>query len=361
MLVEKPSYVTSDNEPLFYEKTIGDYLLDTKRSNHFIYRENINAGYINFNKRWEKVSLQLGLRAENTNVEAEQVTLDSLYKTNYTQLFPSIAVQRSLSKKHDIGLTVSRRIQRPNYQQLNPFKFFVDNTTYKEGYPYLRPALTYAVEAQHIFKKRFSTTFTYSVTSDNITEVIQPSETEDSITVQTNKNLTSVDYLGLSGAYPIQITKWWSNVASFTAYYAHYRGNIANTNLSNGAPAFTFNTSNNFNLPKGFRAELSFWYQSRQVYGYMDLKEMWMLNMGIQKNILENKMTIRLNAQDIFWKGLPSALSEYTAYRENFDVKRDTRKVVLSISYRFGKQTVRPTRRRGSGADDEKKRVGGAS
>ncbi len=356
----KVSYVTSDNEPLFYEKTTGDFTLDINRSNHFIYRENINAGYVNFNKRWDKFSLQLGLRTENTNVEAEQVTLDSLYTINYTQLFPSIAVQKSIAKNHDIGLTLSRRIQRPNYQQLNPFKFFIDNTTYKEGYPYLMPALTYSAEASHIFKKRFTTTLSYSITNDNITEVIQPSETEDSITVQTNKNLARVHYYGISGAYPIQITKWWSNVASFTAYYAHYMGNLANTNLSNGSPAITINTSNNFNLPKGFRAEVSFWYQSRQIYGFMDLKAMWMLNLGLQKNFLKNKMTVRLNAQDLFWEGLPSAFSEYEAYQESFDVKRDTRKVVLAISYRFGNQTVRPARKRRGGASDEMKRVGNA-
>ncbi|MCB0697106.1 MAG: outer membrane beta-barrel protein [Chitinophagaceae bacterium] len=129
----KTTYVTSDNEPLFYEKTTGDYTLDLKRSNHFIYRENINAAYVNYNRKWEKWSTQIGLRTENTNVEAEQLTLDSLYKTSYTQLFPSLAVQRNLNDKHDLGITLSRRIQRPNYQQLNPFKFFIDNTTCREG------------------------------------------------------------------------------------------------------------------------------------------------------------------------------------------------------------------------------------
>lgn len=356
----KSSYVTSDNEPLFYEKTTGDFELDTKRSNHFIYRENINAAYINLNKKWDSWSTQLGLRAENTNIDAEQVTLDSSYKWSYTQLFPSLAVQRSISKNHDIGVTLSRRIQRPNYQQLNPFKFFIDNTTYREGYPYLRPALTYAVEASHTFKKRFSTTFTYSITSDNITEVIQPSETEDSITVQTNKNLATVHYYGISGAYPFQITKWWSNVSNLVFYYAHYTGFVANTNLSNGSPAYTLSTNNSFTLPKGFSAELSFWYQSRQIYGFMDLKSMWMLNAGIQKQVFDNKGTIKLNVQDIFWTGPPRATSTYNGYVEDFVVQRETRQVSLTFSYRFGKRTVAPARRRRSGAEDEKSRVGNA-
>lgn len=357
----KSTYVTSDNEPLFYEKTTGDYTLDTKRSNHFIYRENINAAYVNFNKTWDRWSTQLGLRAENTNVEAEQVTLDSIYTTSYTQLFPSMAVQRSLNEKHDLGITLSRRIQRPNYEQLNPFKFFIDNTTYKAGYPYLRPALTYSAELSHTFKKRFITTFGYSNTKDNITQVIQPSETEDSVTVQTDKNLAEVNSFTLSASYSFQITKWWSNVNNFTGWYSHFTGFLANTNLSNGSPAFSVYTNNNFTLGKGFRAELTFWYQSRQVYGFFDLKNMWTLGAGVQKSILKDKGTIRLNANDIFWRGLPRATSVYNSYQEDFVVKRETRQISLSFNYRFGDKKLQPTRRRDGGADDEKNRVGGSN
>ncbi|MEZ5017186.1 MAG: outer membrane beta-barrel protein [Flavipsychrobacter sp.] len=356
----KTSYVTSNNRPLFYEKTTGDFLLDVKRSNHFIYRENINAGYLNLNKKWDKWSTQIGLRVEHTNIEAEQVTLDSTFKRNYTQLFPSVAVQRTISKKHDLGVTLSRRIQRPNYQQLNPFKFFIDNTTYREGYPYLNPALTYSVEASHIFKKKFVTSIGYSVTTNNITQVIQPSETEDSVTVQTDKNLATMHYYGLTGAYPFQITKWWSNVSNISLYYLHYQGFLANTNLSNGTPAFTVSSNNNFTLPMGFRAELGFWYQAKQVYGFMELEPMWMLNAGLQKQVFKNKGTIRLNVNDLFWKGLPRATSTYNAYQEDFVVKRESRQVSITFSYRFGKQTVPQTRKRKGGATDEMKRVGNA-
>ncbi len=356
----KSTYVTSDNEPLLYEKTTGDYTLDIKRSNHFIYRENINAGYLNYNKKWEKWSTQLGLRVENTNVEAEQVTLDSTYNTAYTQLFPSLAVQRTLSEKHDLGVTLSRRIQRPNYQQLNPFKFFIDNTTYKAGYPYLRPALTYAAELSHTFKKKFVTTFKYSITNDNITQVVQPSETEDSVTVQTDKNLAQVNSFSLSATYPFQVTKWWSNVNNFTGWYSYFNGFLANTNLSNGSPGFSVYTNNNFTLGKGFRAELTFWYQSRQVYGFFDLGDMWTLGAGIQKSVFKDKGTLRLNASDIFWRGLPRASSVYTAYKEDFTVQRESRQLSLTFSYRFGDRKLQPTRRHKSGADDEKSRVGGA-
>src|SRR5690606_6853156 len=159
---------------------------------------NINAAYMNVAKDWDKWSTQIGLRMENTNVEAEQITLKQTYTRNYTQLFPSLALQRHLNDKNDIGITLSRRIERPNYEQLNPFKFFIDKTTYKEGYPYLNPASSYAVELSHTFKQKFVTTLTYSITNDVLVEVIQPSDVEDSVTVQTTKNLKRLSFYGIS-------------------------------------------------------------------------------------------------------------------------------------------------------------------
>lgn len=353
----KASIAKADNEPLFYEMVNGDYTLDQKRSNHFIYKENINAGYLTLNKEWTKWSTQLGLRVENTNAQWEQKTTNQQYDTSYTQLFPSLAFQYHLTPKQDLGLTFSRRIERPNYQQLNPFKYFIDKTTYREGYPYLQPASFYSAELSHTFNQRFVTTFTYGINKGVITEVIQPSDTEDSITVQTNKNLDQMTFVGLSGAYPFQFTKWWSNVTNFNVYYALYEGNIANTPLRNGKPTFDFNTNNTFLLPGNFSAELGLFYQARQLYGYLDVKPLWMLNAGIQKHLFNRKATIRLNVQDIFFTGYPRATSNYTGYREDFIAERETRVANISFVYRFGKNTVAPVRKRSGGAEEEKNRA----
>lgn len=354
----KASYVTADNEPLFYEKVNGVFELDIKRSNHFIYNENINAAYVTFNKEWDKWGTQIGVRTEQTNVNWNQVTTNQQYDTSYLQLFPSVAVQRHLNPKHDLGLTLSRRIDRPNYEQLNPFKFYIDKTTYREGFPYLKPASSYNFELSHTYNQRLITSLSYSETKNVITEVIQPSDNEDSVTVQTNKNLDKMRFIGLSGSYSFTITKWWTNITNFNAYYAHYEGFLANTTINNGAPTYNIYTNNTFLLPKEFSAELSGWYQARQVYGFMDLRPMWMLNLGLQKTFWQKRATVRLNAQDIFWKGYPRATSTYTGYEETFVAQRDTRQFTISLSYRFGQRTVPTMRRRTGGAEDEKNRAG---
>jgi hypothetical protein len=353
----KSSFTTADNNPLFFEKINGNYELDTRRSNHFIYEEQINAAYMNFQHEFPRWSTQIGLRMENTNADWEQKTTQQKFDTSYIQLFPSVAAQYHIAEKHDIGLTLSRRIERPNYQQLNPFKYFIDRTTYREGYPYLRPASFYSAELAHTFSQRFVTSFTFGINKGYITEVIQPSDTEDSITVQTNKNLDQMTFVGLSGAYPLQFTKWWSNVSNFNLYYAMYQGNIANTPLRNGRPTFDVNIQNTFMLPGDWSAELGFFYQARQLYGYMEVEPVWMLNAGIQKHLFNRKATVRLNIQDIFFTGYPSATSVYTGYKEHFTAERETRVANISFVYRFGNNSVSPVRRRSGGAEEEKSRA----
>ncbi len=355
----KVSYVTSDNDLDFYNYSDGDYISDTSRTNHFIYRENINAGYVNFNKSWKKWSLQAGLRAEQTIAKGDANTLavDSSFKRNYAQLFPSIALQRHLNPKNELGITLSRRIERPGYDQLNPSTYYLDPTTYKAGDPYLNPALSYNSELSYTYKQRFITSVNYTHTTAPITQVIQPSTTESKVTIQTNKNLSGMDYYGLSGSYQFRFTNWWNNTTNVNAYYSHYTGNIANSVLNAGRTTFNVNSNNSFILPRSWAAEIGGFYQAPQVYGYMNLKPTWMLNMGVQKNFLDKRATLRLRAQDIFWKGNPRATSNYNDYRETFVVTRDSRQVSVSLIYRFGKRTLPPSMRHRGGAEDEKGRV----
>ncbi|HEY1871555.1 MAG TPA: TonB-dependent receptor, partial [Chitinophagaceae bacterium] len=131
----KSSYVKNNNlvdyERLYLNKWIPD-----ARSNHFLYDENINAAYINVNKQIKKWNMQGGLRLENTNAKGFQVTNDSTFKRNFTNLFPSAFVSYTLNTKNTLTVSFSRRIKRPNYQDLNPFTYFLDSLSYQKGNPY---------------------------------------------------------------------------------------------------------------------------------------------------------------------------------------------------------------------------------
>jgi hypothetical protein len=356
----KASYVTSDDDLKFYNKIKDELVPDSLRTNHFVYKENINAAYLNFSRDWTHWSTQLGLRAEQTVASGNSVwpTGDSSFTRNYTQLFPSFAVQRHLDKDNDLGITLSRRIERPNYEQLNPATSYLDPTTYKAGDPWLLPALSYSAELSHVFRQKLITNLNYTRTSRPITEVIQPSLTERKVTIQTQKNLTSMSYYGMSGAYQFRFFNWWTNTTNVNVYYAQYTGNIAGTQLNKGKATYNASSTNSFLLPDNWSAEISGYYQAPQQYGYMLIRPQWMLNMGIQKNLFDKRATVRVNATDIFWHGYPRAISNYNDYRESFVAKRDTRQVAMSFTYRFGKRTLPPSMRHRGGAEDEKRRAG---
>ena len=355
----KSSLVKADNNPTFYDRSGGVNIYDSGKSNHFIYDENINAAYLNASKEWTKWSTQIGLRVEQTIAKGHQLVNDDRFDRNYTQLFPSLALTRHLNEKNDLGITLSRRIERPNYQQLNPFKRYLDVTSINQGNPYLQPSFTWSAELSHTWNGKFITQLSWSRTTDVITQVIQPEAGQ--ITIVTDKNLATNTVYNLSSTYPLQPFKWWSSVNNINAYYTHYEGNIANTPLSDGTPALSLYTQNSFTLPREWSGELTGWYQSAQRYGYMHIDPQYVVSIGLQKTLLEKKLTLKLSVTDLLLKQNPIGRSDFSAYHEDFTVERDSRVATLTANYRFGKRSVAPARKRQRGAEDELRRASGGN
>ncbi|MFT3794477.1 TonB-dependent receptor domain-containing protein [Flavobacterium sp.] len=353
----KSSYVKADNNLKYYNRSSGTDVFDPSKSNHFIYKENINAAYVNASKAFGKWNVQLGLRIENTNIEGEQLAYNSTFDDSYTQLFPSALVSYAVNDKNSVEFNYSRRIQRPSYDQLNPFRFYLDPTTYKEGNPFLTAQTTHSIELTHVLNQKIYTTLSYSRTEDNITETISPSQTEAQVTIQTNRNLTSVDIYGLYLIVPTAVTKWWDSTNNFNFYVATYNGNVANTPLSN-AGNFTWNVSstNNFKLGNGFFAELGGEYRANERYAFDKIEPIWFMNSGLQKKF-KNKSSLKIAMTDMFGTNRIKAKVNFTGYEEHFRVSRDTRVVTLSYTYNFGNGNG-AARRRTGGADDIKQRAG---
>jgi iron complex outermembrane receptor protein len=353
----KTSFVQTDNDIKFHDVSNGTPLYDSSKSNRFKYKENNNAVYVNVNKEFKKFSLMAGLRAEQTNTDGRQEVKDIHFDSSYLQFFPSVFLNYKLSAEKTVGFSVSRRIDRPNYSELNPFRFFLDPSTYSSGNPYLKPQLTWSYELSYTVKQ-ISFTLGYSHTKQNTTVVIRPSETEEKVTVQVPVNLNTYDYYGLTIAAPFRFTKWWNAINNANLYYGHYNGNLANTTLNNGTPAANISTNNTFTLSKGWTAELNAGVNTGGQYGFMKLDPQWQISAGVQKTVLNKKGTIRFNITDIFWTNLPSAVVEFTNYVEHWHAKRESRVANLSFTYRFGKNTVAAARRRTTASEDERRRAG---
>lgn len=354
----KVSYVVADNNLMFNDVSNGQPVYDSTKSNHYIYRENINAAYVLFNRTYKNWSYQLGLRGELSHIVGEQRVYQTKRDTLYFQLFPSLALKFGKNENHQWDLTLSRRIDRPSYDQLNPFKFYLDPTTYKVGNPALGPQTTIGLELSYMLKQRHVFTAAYGRTSNNITEIIAPVLGQSKLTAQTIINLANVDVMSLTSSLNFDIRPWWTSMLNISGYYASYSGNAAQTQINKqGNFVVDLNAVNTFILPKSWIIELSGMYHSPEKYAFDHIRSLWALNIGVQKKILNYRGVLKLSVNDIFYTSNISANVHFTDYDEHFIVKRDVRVAMLSFTYKFGKTTVAGAKRRGSASDDLKGRI----
>jgi hypothetical protein len=356
----KSSYVRNDNEVEYLQSKGTDWIRDDIRSNHFIYDENINAAYVSVNQQIKKWSLQGGLRVENTNSKGNQLTTKTEFTRNRTDLFPTVFASYALDQKNQFTVSYGRRIARPNYQDMNPFIFFLDTLTYRQGNIYLTPQYTNNVELKHAFKGKLITSLNFSQTNDMISQIIVPVEGGDgTIKKLTPDNVASFRNMGISITAPTKIAKWW-NVNFFTNIYNnHYTGVIDSTPVELQFTSFTANLTNSFTLAPGFLGEISGFYRYKTLDGLTKMEPVYQMSVAISKQVMKGKGTIRLNIRDPFaWQKF-EGYNKYANVDNHFVSRPDVRQVTATFSLRFGKQIQQQQRRNGS-SQEEQNRVGGA-
>jgi hypothetical protein len=358
----KSSLVVTDNDMNFntYQET--GWQRDLGRSNQFKYTENINAAYVNYNHQIKKVGVQLGLRAEQTISEGTSVTMDQKNPPrNYLEWFPSVFVSQKINDKHEVGYSYSRRIDRPSYQDLNPFVYFLDSLTYQEGNPYLNPQFTNSFKLTHTFSKMFVTSLGYSRTTDVMTRIlIQDSETFKSKAFM--ENLASLDNFSLNISAPAPITKWWSTMNNLNVYYNLYNEpNLNGADLSVGMMAFNFNTNHSIRLPKDFTMELTGMYRSPTLDGIIAPQSMYFVAAGVQKTFLDKRASLRLNVSDIFGTMRFVGIARHQDIDTRIESRWESRVARLSFTYRFGRNEIKPARRRSTATEAEQNRVGSSN
>lgn len=351
----KSSFVKNDNL-VEYTRWDGSKWVDDARSNHFIYDENINAAYVNFNTQVKKWSFQGGLRVENTIAKGYQVTNDSSFKRNFTNLFPTAFISYTIDKSNQVTVSFGRRINRPNYQDLNPFIYFLDSLSYRKGNPFLLPQFTNNVELSYSYKGKLITTLNYNNTNAALSQILKP---EGNIVFLTTDNVARFRNMGIAITAPVPVTKWW-NLNLFTNIYNNnYQWVYNNEPLEVSYTAFMVNMTQTFILKKGYTLELSGFYRSKGVDQLTINDPMYLLSFGGQKQVLKGKGTIRMNFRDPFWLQKYSGHTQYGTIDTRIKNRWDNRQLTVNFTYRFGKNLQQtPQRRRNSASQDEQNRVG---
>ncbi|RDC54915.1 TonB-dependent receptor [Pedobacter chinensis] len=357
----KSSYVVTNNDFLSEQFISGAWQNDVGKSNYFVYKENINAAYANFAKEWKVWQIQLGLRAEHTHSNGNSVTDNKEVDRNYVSLFPTAFVNQKISENHNIRYSYSRRVDRPNYQQLNPFVFYMDPLAVDQGNPYLKPQFTDNFEINYSYKQA-SLTLGYSDTRDMITQISQQNDVTRVINV-IRQNLGRFQNFSAGIYIPIKITKWWNLQNNASLYYSKFQDpNLEGAAYDAGKVAANLYSSSSFTLPQNFSLEINFWLNTPRVSGVeRTTVTQYAINAGIQKSMLNKKLKLRLNMDDIFLTNYWAGSLVYQNVNMNVVNRYTSRRANFNISYNFGNQNVKSARSRNTATDDIKNRAGGGS
>lgn len=355
----KSGYVNTDNDFKYEEVNSNIVNNDPSRSNQFIYKEKINAAYINLGKQWDKWSVQAGLRAEYTQSNGNLVTDNKISEKDYLSLFPTMFLSQTINKDNSIRYSYGRRIDRPSYQQLNPFVFFLDPYTHEEGNPYLKPQFTDNFEISYTYKSAVSFSLGYSNTKDYILTVTEQNDSTGIVRVGQG-NIGNYKNYSANLSFPIQLSKWWRMQNQVSGYYNKFNDpDVAGVQFQAGRLAYNFNTSSSFTLSKTWIAELNFWFNSPSVYGVdRATRAQYALNAGIQKSFMDNKAKLKLNVNDILYSSYYEGALKYSNVDFTVANKWGSRRANLSFTYMFGNKNVKSTGDRRTATEELKNRAG---
>lgn len=328
---------------------------NTRMFNEFIYTEHIAAVYASAGRMLgTKWMLKLGLRGEFTYALGDWITVQKETTKKYFNLFPTVFAGYNPSPNWRLALSYTSRIGRPSFNQLTPFRYYIDANTYVEGNPDLGPQLSNQVALSVTFKSHYSLSMVYINTRNLIIQNPYYDQTQNQIGTKMfvwgnfgNQNMAG----GSLSISELPVAEWLYLTLSGVCLYM---GNTANTDQAGTGQYINDGLLTNaygqltFLLPRNWKIELSGMYQGKIPYGYFIVEPIYMMNGGIKKNFMDNRATLSLNMNDIF--GTNNSNLEYKSddnVQYALDQKINQQKIRLSFSIRFGQRQAARARKVG--------------
>lgn len=358
----KVGLVKNTNEADVENKTDQTFVIDPTKSNHFVYNENINAAYLSLRHTLNKrTSLQMGLRAENTNIEGNLLpniaTAGEKFSQHFTNLFPTFFFRRALDSlgKHNLNFNYGRRINRPNYQQFNPFLNYVDDYTYTSGNPALKPFYLHNLQLRYQNSSGFSIGAALDF-ADGLNENLTIREGDKF--VRRTYNLGKGYRFGLVSNYNKKINKYWTTNVSFQGFRFNIRGTINGDVAVTQYVSYRFNAGQQFSFGKGWSAELYTNISARDKVFTMTMSSFYSIYASIGKKVLKEKGSLRLIIDDpTFSNYRTETMANYQNTVQYRQSRNDTRRIGLNFSYRFGNEKYSRRRQTEDAAEEERRRV----
>ena len=358
----KSVYSNAQNAIQVLQMANAGWQTDTGKSNQFSFHEFVQAGYMNFQTAYKQFTLQAGLRGEYSRVTGQSVDLKNQWKnkpdTGYLNLFPTLFIRYELNEKNQFGFALSRRIDRPSYQDQNPFIYVLDAFNSEQGNPYLIPQMTNSWELNYTYHQAHSVKLTYAITHQYIESITYQNGNQ---TILIPQNVGNRKMLNIAFSSSLAPAKWWNMYINaepfFQQYETHLNGFGTIENISQQSWGFNSYLSNTIDLSKGWKLDLSSWFNYQNTTTIYTSKPLGSVNLGISKKILKEKATIKLGMADIF----NTQQWEQTAITNNLHLhtfrKWESRNISIQFSYRFGNTKIKSARDRETGASEEIGRI----
>lgn len=357
----KSAFTQTDNEAAYNNTIDGVTSIDYNLSNRFLYDEWIHAAYLNYSATFGRVDIQAGLRAETTRLEGNQLGNEQRpgeqFVRDYTSLFPTgyLTWRVDTAGLHVLSLSYGRRIDRPFFQDLNPFIRPLDKFTFYAGNPNLLPTYANNLSLSHTFKNAINTTLSYNRSTDGINETL---EIRDSIYYSRPGNISTSESISLSVDATLPIGKWLTIIAYAEGGYLAYSSPLYTQQLdANGYYGF-LSLTNAFKWGKGWSGELRANYNTDVVYAQLLIKSFGTLNLAVAKKLRNDAWTLKLAANDILYtRRADGIINNLERTDADWNSRIDTRALTLSLSARFGRGASNRQRFNGSGSEEEQRRV----
>ena len=354
----KLSLVSTESNTKFESLNMDDvWVLEPLRTNDFIYNEDVYAGYVNGSFSFLNIMFQAGLRLEHTESKGVSMTTGSDVPRSYTNIFPSLSMSKQFGERHNVSLSFSRRLERPNYKKLNPFVDYLDQYTFQKGNPFLNPQYSNSIGLNYALGNSLFIAANYSHTTDAISDILEQNSATNT-TFQTNDNLDNTHSASLTISAPKVWAEWWTSRLNATGFYNDFVSVLNDgSNLDNKSFGAQVSFNNEIQLPAGINMEVSGSYQSKLVYGQLTIEPQGRLDFGFSKRLFDGKGNIKLSASDVL------LTSNSKVYIDQNDVNlfvnqvNDTRRVSLNFTYNFGNQKVKGARKRKTSSSDESNRI----
>jgi hypothetical protein len=347
----KGSIVSTDNDARYFNVINGEEINDTTLSNHFLYDENIYSAYANYvHELNARLSFQVGFRGEQTQTKGTQLVNDSVFTRKYFNLFPSAFLNWQVDSLHALNFSYSRRIDRPDYGQLNPFLLFLNPYTYNSGNPYLRPQLYDNYQITHVFNNMLNTTIGYMHMTNTYT-LVTYADTSTHIFYNRTENLSTYNVFSITASLTYPVTSWFTTVTTLNAYRDHYFGIVNGNDFSIVQATWAINSLNMFSLKKGWSIEASFFYRSLNQNAVWTEAPISSFDVGVRKKFADGRGTVSVNFSDIFWTSYQNGSAAYPAYTFKATGRMDSRRAGINLTWKLGQSQYQREQKQKSAED----------